>query len=342
MKKILFLLIFLGLLAGGGYYLYKTDFNLIRKYVSPKIPEKIMNKIPEKIKKHIEPNIKKVDPTLLPLEVPQTEYDTNFVPNDHPLFKVFKTGVKKDILDAISIADNVNIFDITGRTPLMYSAFRDDAGITEALVKAGADINFRDRWGNTALTYAAKYGNESIVRYLVEQGAAVNVVGTDGTTPVSSAAMSGNAQILDLFLDNGADINLQDTLGFTPLMKASMSGNNAATNMLISYGANLNSKNKDGETALMLSAESGRYDTTKSLLDAGASTSARDNFGQDVLDHASKFHHDHIISLLRQYMKIEDEPESPTAPLVEPPLQKEENKAKIEENIEKAKSPNVI
>lgn len=30
MKKILFLLFFLGLLAGGGAYLYFTDFNLIK------------------------------------------------------------------------------------------------------------------------------------------------------------------------------------------------------------------------------------------------------------------------------------------------------------------------
>ena len=50
MKKILFLLFFLGLLAGGGAYLYFTDFNLIKKYITPRIPETIMSKIPEKVK----------------------------------------------------------------------------------------------------------------------------------------------------------------------------------------------------------------------------------------------------------------------------------------------------
>ena len=50
MKKILFLLFFLGLLAGGGAYLYFTDFNLIKKYITPRIPETVMSKIPEKVK----------------------------------------------------------------------------------------------------------------------------------------------------------------------------------------------------------------------------------------------------------------------------------------------------
>ena len=53
MKKILFLLFFLGLLAGGGAYLYFTDFNLIKKYITPRIPETVMSKIPEKVKKYI-------------------------------------------------------------------------------------------------------------------------------------------------------------------------------------------------------------------------------------------------------------------------------------------------
>ena len=46
MKKILFLLFFLGLLAGGGAYLYFTDFYLIKKYITPRIPETVMSKIP--------------------------------------------------------------------------------------------------------------------------------------------------------------------------------------------------------------------------------------------------------------------------------------------------------
>ena len=77
--------------------------------------------------------------------------------------------------------------------------------------------------------------------------------------------------------------------------------------MLIEYGANLNSQNKDGLTALMLASESGRYNTAKMLLDNGADTSIKDKSGENVLDHARKFGHDHIIALLRQYMVV-DEP----------------------------------
>lgn len=36
MKKLIFLLFFLGILVGGFAYLYLSDFQLIKKYVTPK------------------------------------------------------------------------------------------------------------------------------------------------------------------------------------------------------------------------------------------------------------------------------------------------------------------
>lgn len=310
MKKFLFLLFFLGLLAGGGAYLYFTDFNLVKKYITPHIPETVMAKIPEKIKKYItvEDNASKALNELgAPLDVPVTKFDSQYVSNDNPIFEAFRKGTKEDILKAIESTDNVDIFDVTGRTPLMYSAFRDDTSIAEVILNKGADINFKDRWGHTALMYAAKYGNANMVNYFLSKGADINVVGTDGETPVSAAAFDGNIDVLTKFLDYGADINIQDDYGNTPLMKAAINGNQKALQMLIEYGANVNSQNKDGLTALMLASESGRYNTAKLLLDNGADTSIKDNAGENVLDHARKFGHDHIVALLRQYMVV-DEP----------------------------------
>lgn len=309
MKKILFLLFFLGLLAGGGAYLYFTDFNLIKKYITPRIPETVMSKIPEKIKKYItvEDNASNALNELgAPLDVPVTKFDSQYVSNDNPIFEAFRKGTKEDILKAIESTDNIDIFDVTGRTPLMYSAFRDDTSIAEVILNKGADINFKDRWGHTALMYAAKYGNANMVNYFLSKGADINVAGTDGETPVSAAAFDGNIDVLTKFLDYGADINIQDDYGNTPLMKAAINGNQKALQMLIEYGANVNSQNNDGLTALMLASESGRYNTAKLLLDNGADTSIKDKSGENVLDHARKFGHDHIIALLRQYMVVNE------------------------------------
>lgn len=310
MKKFLFLLFFLGLLAGGGAYLYFSDFALIKKYITPRIPESIMSKIPDKVKGYIEEKdnvTKALDELGAPLDVPVNKFDSQYVSNDNPIFQAFRKGTKDEIINTIDNASNVDIFDVTGRTPLMYSAFRDDTSIAEILLSKGADINFKDRWGHTALMYAAKYGNENMVDYFLSKGADVNVVGTDGETPVSAAAFDGNVNILSKFIDNGADVNIQDDYGNTPVMKAAINGNQQALSLLIDYGANVNRQNKDGLTALMLAAESGRYNTAKQLLDNGADTTIKDNAGENVLDHARKFGHDHIVALLRQYMVV-DEP----------------------------------
>ncbi|MDE7169866.1 MAG: ankyrin repeat domain-containing protein, partial [Mucispirillum sp.] len=92
----------------------------------------------------------------------------------------------------------------------------------------------------------------------------------------------------------------------TPLMKAAVNGNTGAVNMLIEYGADLNATDKDGLTAAMLACESGRYEAAKALLDAGVDVNIKDKAGENLLDHARKFGHDHIVALLRQYMTVNE------------------------------------
>lgn len=309
MKKIIFLLFLIGLLAGGGAYLYFTDFNIVKKYVTPHIPESVMSKVPaviaDKITESTSVSTDNISTLELAVNKETEKYDTQHVSNDNPVFNAFRKGSKEDILKAIDEAPSVDIFDVTGRTPLMYSAFRDDTAVAEKVLSKGADVNFKDRWGHTALMYAAKYGNKNMVDYLISKGADINVVGTDGETPVSAAAFDGSVEILSKFIDSGADIDIKDDYGNTPLMKAAINGNKRALTLLIEYGADLNSKNADGLTATMLACESGRYETAKALLDAGADVQLKDNAGENALDHAEKFGHNHIVSLLRQYVVMD-------------------------------------
>ena len=316
MKKLIFILIFLlGLIGGLFAFLHFTDYKIVKKYVTHKIPDKFMSKIPDKIKHKVfytEEEFLDITTGGLgePLDVPKTKFDTEYVSNDNPIFEAFRKGNKEDIIKTINLAENVDIFDITGRTPLMYSAFRDDTDIAELIISKGADVNFKDRWGHTAIMYAAKYGNEKIVDYFINQGADINAVGTDGETPVSAAAFEGNIDILNKFIDAGADVNLKDDYGNTPIMKAAVNGNKKATETLIKYGADLNIQNKDGLTAAMLASESGRYDAAKAIFDAGADLTLQDNAGETALDHARKFGHDHIEALIKQYLVIDDKPVS--------------------------------
>ena len=103
MKKLIFLLFFLGLIGGGFAYLYFTDFQLVKKYITPKIPEKVINYLPDVVANQITDNTTEAQTVdgLGPLDVPKSKFDTQYVTNDNPIFEAFRKGTKEDILKTI-------------------------------------------------------------------------------------------------------------------------------------------------------------------------------------------------------------------------------------------------
>jgi len=128
-----------------------------------------------------------------------------------------------------------------GSTALHWAAFRDDLEMTQALLKAGADVNPKTRLGDqTPLFMAAKNGNAAIVELLLKSGAAANAKSSNGTTPLMMAAASGSAPAVQVLLDHGADPNLKDVnQGQTALMFAAGFGRTDAVKVLAARGADL-------------------------------------------------------------------------------------------------------
>jgi ankyrin repeat protein len=65
--------------------------------------------------------------------------------------------------------------------------------ISEALLRAGANVNGRDNYGRTALLAAARDGNADIVRLLLEHGADLTCRDKDGRTAAQAAVRNVQA-----------------------------------------------------------------------------------------------------------------------------------------------------
>ena len=93
---------------------------------------------------------------------------------------------------------------LPGATPLIYAAWRGNAGLVERIVADGADITARDQEGKTALHRAAERGHGDIVALLLARDADANVAAADGATPLMEAAAGGHAGIASLLVQRGA------------------------------------------------------------------------------------------------------------------------------------------
>src|SRR5207302_6609403 len=101
---------------------------------------------------------------------------------------------------------------------LMWAISQRHAGLTEELVRRGADINARSKRGSTALMFAAQQGDAVSARILLAAGAKANdVMPKTQWTPLLIASAMGRAKVVALLLDQGADANAVDADGFTSL-----------------------------------------------------------------------------------------------------------------------------
>lgn len=110
--------------------------------------------------------------------------------------------------------ENINDFFIRGYDSLLNISI--DLGRTEisnALLKAGADVNAHPYEGDFPISVAVKTNNLEMVKKLINLGAKLNLQ-TDrapfsGGTALQSALLvrEENVPMIDLLLENGADLN---------------------------------------------------------------------------------------------------------------------------------------
>jgi ankyrin repeat protein len=210
------------------------------------------------------------------------------------LARAARKGDVAQIQALLASGADPNFRDGYGLAPLHYAASFNQAEVTAALLKGGADPNdrviesprhMRDQC--TPLQYAADRGNAQIASLLIAAGAKVNETGQTGRTALHFAARRGYVEVVRLLLDAKADPNVRDADGSSPLDEAVWTGSAVTVAILLRYGAHLNSQQtKTGATPVNEAAFLGNTPVLRYLLEERADVSIPDKRGYDPLENS--------------------------------------------------------
>ncbi len=142
-------------------------------------------------------------------------------------------------------------------------------GDVEGLRQVAADqVNLLDAKGLTPLVLVIQNNHPECVEVLLELGAKPNA---GNWSPLHEAALVGDAASARLLLQRKADPNRREKAnGGTPLHVACFQGQTEIAKMLIKAGANLNLRDKEGFTALFQAKDQGHFELMKYLKSIGA------------------------------------------------------------------------
>ncbi|CAM9188804.1 unnamed protein product [Scytosiphon promiscuus] len=162
------------------------------------------------------------------------------------------------------------------KTPFERAAALGDAGLTTALMKAGADGN--------ALIPAVSHGHHTLVRTLLEMGASTSKKDEDGLTPLLVAARDGRGRMVRTLLIEGADVNEPDGRGRSPLHLACISGDPTSVQALLAAGSDASHRHDpSGNAALDFAVWEGKNEASRVLLGKGVDINARSRQGRTAL-----------------------------------------------------------
>ena len=218
-------------------------------------------------------------------------------------------------------ADLGNDWRYTGPArPLHWAAENDNVQVTEALIRAGAEVDaigYYELYNPSAssdaqfaspLTVAVAKGTRRVVEALLEAGADIDGIPrwATGDGPLHFAVWRNSPELARLLIEAGADVSLRGFESTTPLGRAMNLGRSEMVRILVRAGVNMElalhraAWFDDVETARVLIQEGAdpaernhRGDTplhravshqmAQVLLQAGADVSARNNYGDTPL-----------------------------------------------------------
>jgi len=225
-------------------------------------------------------------------ETPEGATALIFAVSNNQLSSVLTLNEYNPVLDKVTMGYE---------TPLLIAAKNGYFEITEALIRAGADMEFTDNFGASPLHYAAAYGYLDIVDLFLYYEAPLDVQSDEGTTPLLAAIWAGNTEVADLLIQNGAGTEEADYEGFTPFLLASFYGDTIIMDVLYKKGADIYATNKAKHNALSISISTGDTTTAKYLLKKGNKWNNKDVDGWDPYIVASKYRRTEMVKILKQY-----------------------------------------
>jgi ankyrin repeat protein len=162
---------------------------------------------------------------------------------------------------------------------------RNNEGVLDLFVKAGANLDAKNEKGQTALMIATEKGYESMHKRLLQlNGNILNHVDKSGNTALMIAARQGHENIVKSLVEKGADVNFT-----VPSQEGAASALQAAVDVsdfkeehmriiqyLVQHGADVKGRNKSGRFPLLFAADYGRTEAAKVLIEHGADVNATD------------------------------------------------------------------
>lgn len=172
----------------------------------------------------------------------------------------------------------VNARNALGETALTEACRHGDLGVTELLLRAGADTEICADKDWTALLQAIRDGRENVVPVLLKYRARQDARLASGNTPLAEACWRYHFGIARLLIEAGSSVHTRDCLGKTPLLRAASGefhGDAAFVRFVLARGADKDAKDNEGHTAVYEAAKAGHAEVLRELLSAGAAADVR-------------------------------------------------------------------
>lgn len=209
------------------------------------------------------------------------------------IMRASKENKTMDLMKALraSNTSEVNAFDESGCTALMFAAQAHLVQVVSLLIVYRADVNLADSVGWTPLLFAATSAQDSMeggdvegcFRALLNAKANPNARSNTGATPLLLACAAGHLPATCALLDHGADPAPADESGATALALAAEGGHAEVVAVLLRAGAPVDARDSAGRTALMAACSLARSTVVATLLEAGADAGLKAEDGSTAL-----------------------------------------------------------
>lgn len=195
---------------------------------------------------------------------------------------------------------DITVTNYANATPLIVAGLKGNLVATRALIEAGANLDDFDDSGKTALMYARELGHTDVAAALSNAGAAAEP-DVPSEKRIFLAVDAGDVETVRRLLDEGLDPNIRDKRdgreNDTALIAAARSGRVDTLRVLLDKGAEVNATNGDGmelseyywgepkgRTALLVGVAAGHLDVVAALVAAGTDLSIADQDDRSALE----------------------------------------------------------